>query len=99
MGGRYLIPVSAEHRAADGIAAGDVAVVSVTLDDSPRQIEVPADLADALNRSVSARQAFDALSNSGQTRHVLSITGTKTDETRMRRVDKAIAELDATADK
>jgi hypothetical protein len=98
MGGRYLIPVSAEHRSAAGVAAGDVLAVSVSLDDSPRQVEIPADLADALKRNVSARQVFDALSNSGKKRHILSITGAKTDETRKRRLDKAIAELEEAAD-
>ncbi len=38
MGGRYLIPVSAEHRAAAGVQAGDQLTVSLTLDDAPRDV-------------------------------------------------------------
>jgi uncharacterized protein YdeI (YjbR/CyaY-like superfamily) len=52
-----------------------------------------------LDGNASARQVFDALSISGKKRHVLSITGAKTDETRKRRLDKAIAEREEAADR
>lgn len=95
MGGRYLIPVSAEHRAAAGVQAGDRLRVTLTLDEAPRDVEIPLDLATALEQSPAARDAFDALSPSGKKRHVLSITGAKTAETRHRRLAKAIEELEA----
>lgn len=95
MGGRSLIPVSAEHRAAAGVEAGDVLDVGLTLDDAPRDVEVPADLAEALDASPEARRAFDALPPSGRKRHVLSVTGAKTDETRRRRLVKAVEELES----
>jgi len=95
MGGRYLIPVSAEHRAAAGVQAGDLLSVTLTLDDHPRDIEVPSDLAKALKASPDARRAFDALSPSNKKRHVLSVTSAKTDETRQRRIAKAIEELES----
>ena len=97
MGGRYLIPVSAEHRAAAGVQAGDVLTVSLQLDDAPRDVEVPSDLDLALKASPDARGAFDALSPSNKKRHVLSVTSAKTDETRQRRVAKAVAELESGA--
>jgi hypothetical protein len=93
MGGRYMIPVSAEHRAAAGVQAGDRLTVTLTLDDVPREVEVPSDLAKALRASPEARQAFDDLSPSNKKRHVLSVTSAKTDETRQRRVAKAVEEL------
>jgi len=93
MGGRYLIPVSAEHREASGVQAGDQLTVTLTVDEAPRDVEVPPDLAKALAADPAAGRAFDALSPSGKKRHVLSVTGAKTDETRRRRVAKAIAEL------
>ena len=95
MGGRYLIPVSAEQRAAAGVVAGDVLTVKLSLDTAPREVEIPPDLAAALKSSPAARQAFDGLSNSAKKRHVLAITGAKTDETRRRRLDKALAELES----
>src|SRR5687767_15941940 len=48
MGGEYWLGVSAERRAAAGIAAGDVLDVQVELDEAVREVEVPADLAAAL---------------------------------------------------
>ena len=97
MGGRYLIPVSAEHRAAAGVQAGDKLKVTLTLDDAPRDIEVPSDLAKALKQSPGARRTFDALSPSNRKRHVLSVTSAKTDETRERRVARVIEELESGA--
>lgn len=93
MGGRYLIPVSADHRAAAGVAAGDEVDVEVTLDTQSREVSVPADFADALSGSASARKAFDKLSNSHKQRWVLSVTDAKTPQTRQRRIAKAIEAL------
>jgi hypothetical protein len=95
MGGRSLIPVSAEVRARAGVAAGDLVDVEIVPDTAPRTVEVPADLNGALDRAPAARQAFDRLSYSGQRRHVLAVEGAKTDETRQRRIGKVITELTA----
>lgn len=95
MGGRSLIPVSAEVRGKAGVSAGDEVDVDVVGDAAPRRVEVPADLSAALGRAPAARQAFDRLSYSGQRRYVLAIEQAKTAETRQRRIDKAVAELSA----
>jgi hypothetical protein len=93
MGGRSLIPVSAEVRAKAGVAAGDEVDVDLVPDDAPRAVEVPADLAAALDRAPAARTAFGALSYSGQRRYVLAVEQAKTAPTRQRRIEAAIAEL------
>ena len=93
MGGRFMIPLSAEHRAAAGVTAGDVVTVELTLDTEPRTVEVPEDLGAALNAAPEARRAFDELSYSLQRRHVLSVTDAKTPETRRRRVARTIDSL------
>jgi bifunctional DNA-binding transcriptional regulator/antitoxin component of YhaV-PrlF toxin-antitoxin module len=93
MGGRFLIPVSAEVRAGAGVQAGDVVDIDVELDTAPRTVEVPADLAKALKAAPAAKKAFDALSYSNQRRHVLSVDGAKTPETRERRIAKVVADL------
>lgn len=95
MGGSYWIPLSAEHRGAAGVAAGDEVDIDIEVDDQPRTVEVPADLAAALDRDPAVRRAFDALSYSNQQRYVLSVQGAKTDETRRRRIEKAVTELGA----
>ena len=93
MGGRFLLPLSAEHRAASGLAAGDEVEVALELDTEPREVEVPADLEAAFARTPAAREAFEALSYSHKRRHVLAIDEAKTPETRQRRIDKCIAML------
>jgi Bacteriocin-protection, YdeI or OmpD-Associated/Domain of unknown function (DUF1905) len=93
MGGRAMIPLSAEHRTASGTAAGDEITVTIELDTEPRIVEVPVDLAAALDAAPAARAAFDALSYSAQRRHTLSVDGAKTEATRERRVAKAVDEL------
>ena len=93
MGGRAMLPVSAEVRAAAGVSAGDELEVKIELDDAPRMVEVPADLQAALNADAVAQQAFAALSYSNQRRHVLAVEGAKAAETRARRVAKVVEEL------
>jgi hypothetical protein len=93
MGGRSLIPVSAEVRAKAGVAAGEQVDVDVVADTEPRRVEIPEDLAAALDGEPVARQAFERLSYSYQHRHVLAVTQAKTAETRHRRIGKVVAEL------
>jgi hypothetical protein len=97
VGGRSLIPVSSDVRTQAGVTAGDEVDVDVVADTEPRTVEVPLDLAAALDGEPAARRAFEALSYSGQRRHVLAIDQAKAPETRRRRVDQAITELVAAA--
>ena len=92
-GGVYLLSLSAENRAAAGVAAGEEVEVDVELDTDPREVTVPADLAAALDSDDAARRAFERLSYSHQLRHVLAIEEAKTPETRRRRVEKALEML------
>jgi hypothetical protein len=93
MGGRFLLPVSAQVRQDAGVSAGDEVEVEVKLDTAPRTVSVPADLAEALSRDDAARAAFERLPYSHQQRHVLAIEGAKTEQTRQRRIDKCVADL------
>ncbi|GAA2023228.1 DUF1905 domain-containing protein [Pseudokineococcus marinus] len=60
MGGQELLPLSAEHRAAAGLAAGDEVEVDLELDTAERVVEVPADLAAALEGEPAAGATFAA---------------------------------------
>jgi len=93
MGGVFMLPVSAEHRAGAGVAAGDEVEVELDLDTAPRELAVPLDLAEALERDAQAKRFFEGLSYSCQQRYVLPIEQAKTAETRERRVAKAVTEL------
>ncbi|WP_372631166.1 YdeI/OmpD-associated family protein [Cohnella sp.] len=90
MGGRFLLPVSQEHREGAGIQAGDEIEVELELDDAPREVSVPADFAEALDRHAEAREFFGGLSYSNKRRFVLNIEGAKSAETRQRRIDKSV---------
>lgn len=85
----------AAHRAGAGVQAGDVLDVDVELDTAPREVAVPPDLAAALDAEPEARAFFDGLSHSNRSWHVLQVEGAKTDETRQRRVAKAVEMLRA----
>jgi hypothetical protein len=93
MGGIYWLGVSAERRAAAGIAAGEVLDVDVVLDTAVREVEMPADFAAALAAEPAAQNFWESLSYSNQSWHVLQITGAKAAETRARRVEKSVAML------
>ena len=90
MGGKFLIPLSAERRAESGIKGGDAVEVALALDDKPREVTVPDDLAAALAGDAAAKTFFETLSYSNRLRHVLSVTDAKTPETRQRRIDKVL---------
>jgi hypothetical protein len=93
MGGRFMLPISAENREAAGVAAGAEVEVGVELDTAPREVTVPPDLAEALGRDTDARRFFDGLSFSQQQWHVLRVEGAKKPETRDRRVADSVAML------
>jgi hypothetical protein len=95
MGGRFLLPISAEVRDRAGVAAGDEVDVDLELDAEPREVTVPPDLAEALGRDPEAKRFFEGLSYSAKQRVVLPIEGAKTAATRQRRLDKAIDQLRA----
>jgi hypothetical protein len=90
MSGAYFLPLSAENRNAAGVAAGDDIEVEVELDEAPREIEVPADLAAALAKDKKAKAFFEGLSYSNKRWHVLAVEGAKKPETRQRRIEKSI---------
>ena len=50
-----MLPVSGEHRAGAGIAAGDQVDVDLELDTQPREVSVPEDLSAALDADPVAR--------------------------------------------
>lgn len=92
MGGKTLVPFSSDKRAATGIGDGDAITVDIALDTAPREVEVPADLAEALD-AAGLRPQFDALSPSKRKAHVTSVEGAKAAATRAGRVTKVVDSL------
>jgi hypothetical protein len=93
--GAFMIGVSNDVRRAAGVAAGEEVDVELALDTEPRVVEVPGDLAEALDADEAARTAFDRLTYSNKRRIVMLVDDAKTPETRQRRIDKSIADLRA----
>jgi hypothetical protein len=83
-GGQPMIGVNKQHRAAARVAVGDSFDVVVALDEEPRVIEVPADLADALADDAAARAAFDRLSYTHRREYVEWIAEAKRPANRRR---------------
>jgi antitoxin component of MazEF toxin-antitoxin module len=90
MGGRQMIGISAAVRQATGLQGGDPIRVTLTVADTPREVDVPADFAEALAADGRAGAFFATLSNSLQRYHVDTVNGAKTPETRQRRIEKAV---------
>jgi hypothetical protein len=90
MGGRHLIGFSAAHRAASGLAGGDPIRVSLSVAEGPRDVDLPADFASALDADPAARRFFEGLANSLQRYHVDNVNAAKTPETRQRRIEKSV---------
>jgi hypothetical protein len=93
MGGKYMLGLNADVRAAAGVAGGDMVDVEAELDSAPREVTVPPELSKALARNPRAKEFFDRLSYSKKRLLTLPIESAKTDETRLRNLDKALAAL------
>ena len=88
-----MLPLSAEHRTAAGVKAGDQVEVTIELDLEPRTVEVPADLAAALAAKPGATAAFDALSYTMRKEYVRQVEEAKAPATRERRIAGIVVKL------
>jgi hypothetical protein len=90
MGGPPFVPLRKSHREAAGVAGGKALAIRLELDEAPRVVDVPADLAAALKKVPGAREGWKALSYTHQREHVEAIEDAKKPETRARRVERAV---------
>jgi len=93
MGAGHMMVVNRELREAAGVKAGDTVDVVMQQDTAPRVVEVPPDFKKALAQSKKARELFDGLSYTHQKEYVRWITGAKREETRNRRIERAVEML------
>jgi hypothetical protein len=93
MAGAFMVGVSAENREKAHVGGGDEVDVDIELDTQPRELTLPPDLSEALDRQPDARRLFDTLSHSRQQGLVQPIYQAKTPETRQRRIEKALIAL------
>jgi|SRR5665213_784201 len=90
MGGNCTISISSDVRKTTGLKGGDPIHVELTVATTPREMQMPADFEAALAADPQARVFFTQLSNGLQRYHVDNINAAKTDETRKRRIEKAV---------
>lgn len=93
MGGRNLIGLSKAARAELGVEIGDTIEADIELDAAERTVEVPEDLAAALDAENGLRAAFDALPHSSRKEQVRSVADAKRPETRERRIARVLDAL------
>jgi Bacteriocin-protection, YdeI or OmpD-Associated/Domain of unknown function (DUF1905) len=91
--GRFLIGVSADVREQAGVAAGDDVDVELELDTAPREVDLHPEFAQALDAEPEARRFFDGLSYSQRRWFAEPIGSAKSEETRQRRIAKALERL------
>jgi hypothetical protein len=92
-GGTYYMGVVKKIREAIAKTYGDTVHVVMELDDGLRVVKVPEDFAQALTGNEKARQAFEKLSYSHKREYLEWIEGAKKEETRQRRIAKAVEKL------
>ena len=93
MGGEFLVGLNKEVRAGAGVAAGDTVTLELTLDTEPRTVEVPPALAQALQADPEAKATYDGMAFTHRKEYARWIAEAKREDTRERRVAKALQML------
>lgn len=94
-GGKFYVGLRKDVREASGVEPGQRVAVGLEVDEDPREVEVPSDFARALDADPRAKSMFERLPFTHRREHVESIVGAKKEETRRRRIDKALQMLRA----
>jgi len=90
MGGCHGMAVNKAMRDGAGIKAGDTVSVVMERDHVERSVEVPPALQKELAKNKTAKANWEKLSFTNQKEIALSISGAKQEETRARRLAKAV---------
>jgi hypothetical protein len=93
MDGRNVIGLSKAVRAQLGVDIGDEVDATISLDTAEREVDVPGDLAAALDAAAGVRAAFEALSYSRRKELARGVAEAKRPETRERRIAAVVADL------
>ena len=93
MGGKFMISLSAENRKNANVKGGDELEIEISLDTEPRIVQLPEGFKKELDKNLQAKKAFENLSPSRKKAIVVSINDAKTEETKTKRILKAIQSL------
>ena len=92
-GEKMLLGLSRERRGQLGVEAGDEVELAITVLAGPPALDLPPELAAALEADTAARAAFDALAPSHRKELARSVADAKRPETRARRLEAALDRL------
>jgi predicted metal-dependent HD superfamily phosphohydrolase len=95
MGGENMIGLSKANRALLGVEIGDEVTAVVTVDDAPREVELPVELAEALAGDEVARAAYEKLAFTHRKEYAAWVASAVREATRVSRVAKALEMLRA----
>ena len=90
MGDENLIGFSKAVRTELGLEIGQEIDAVIRVDSAERTVDIPAELAAALDADPAVRARFDALSYSVRKEHARSVAEAKQDATRERRIAKVL---------
>ncbi|RPJ53148.1 MAG: DUF1905 domain-containing protein [Methanobacteriota archaeon] len=91
MGGeRHILGLAKKIRDAIGKKPGDMVHIVLSEDTEPRTVAIPDDLRQILDDHPSAGAFFETLSYTNRKEYVRWIEGAKAEETRRRRLEKAV---------
>lgn len=93
MGGENLIGMSKATRTDLGLEVGQQVTATITVDEAPREVDVPDDLAVALAGDAAAKDAFEALPFSARKEFAVWVGGAKRADTRARRLEDTLRML------
>lgn len=94
MGGdKHILIVLKGIREQIGKSYNDEVIVNIEADTEPRVVNIPVDLAEALNADARAKAHFEKLSYTHQREYVIWVEDAKREQTRRRRIAKAIEML------
>jgi len=94
MGGRHSMPVNKTLRDGAGVKAGDIVEVVMERDEEKRSVEVPAMLKKALTKNRVAKANWERMAFTHKKEIAIWIAGAKQEETRARRLSKAMHVLE-----
>ena len=93
MGGQNVIGLSKAARAELGVEAGAEVTAQIALDEAPREVDVPEELAVALAADPEAGAAYQRLAFTHRKEYAVWVAEAKRPQTRTRRVEQALAML------
>jgi Bacteriocin-protection, YdeI or OmpD-Associated/Domain of unknown function (DUF1905) len=94
MGGCHMMPVNKTLRDGAGVRAGDIVDVVMERDEEKRTVEAPAVLRKALTKNKVAKANWEKMAFTHKKEMAIWIQGAKQEETRARRLRKAMHVLE-----